>query len=61
MLDEYDASAASLVSATGTEEGKALRSEIVRNILSTSNEVLKRDFGIEILDLAVHERTARRA
>ena len=51
MLDEYQAIAASLVSATVTEEGKALRSEIVRNILSTSNEALKADFGIEILDL----------
>jgi len=51
MLDEYDEIAASLISATVTEEGKALRSEIVRNILSTSNEVLMKDFGIEILDL----------
>jgi len=51
MLDEYRVIAESVGTATVTEEGKALRSEIVKNILSTSNEVLKKDFGIEILDL----------
>ncbi len=51
MLDEYDAIALLSIGATGTEEAKALRSEIVANILSTSNEALLLEFGIEILDL----------
>ncbi len=51
MLDEYDAIALLSIGATGTEEAKALRSEIVANILSTANEVLLLEFGIEILDL----------
>ena len=51
MLDEYEQIAARQVSATGTEEARALRSEIVTAILTTSNKVLRADFGIEILDL----------
>ena len=51
MLDEYEQIAARQVSATGTEEARALRSEIVAEILKTSNKVLRVDFGIEILDL----------
>lgn len=51
MLDEYDEIAARMTGATSTEEGKALRSEIVEDILSTSNEVLAAEFGIELLDL----------
>ena len=51
MLDEYDEIAAKATGATGTEEGKALRSEIVAAILSSSNEVLEDQFGIGILDL----------
>jgi len=51
MLEEYEAIALLSIGATGTEEAKALRSEIVANILSTANEVLLKEFGIEILDL----------
>jgi len=51
MLDEYDAIAVLSIGATGTEDARALRSEIVANILQTSNEVLQKEFGIEILDL----------
>jgi modulator of FtsH protease HflC len=51
MLDEYEQIAARQISATGTEEARALRSEIVTEILKTSNKVLREDFGIEILDL----------
>ena len=51
MLDEYDAIALLQIGATGTEDARALRSEIVTNILETSNEVLLKEFGIEILDL----------
>ena len=51
MLDEYEKIAAHQVGATGTSEGRALRSEIVAGILETSNAVLRKDFGIEILDL----------
>ena len=51
MLDEYERIAADQVGATGTEEARALRSEIVTEILETSNRVLRKDFGIEILDL----------
>ena len=53
MLDEYEKIAAHQVSATGTEEARALRSEIVTEILKTSNQVLRKDFGIEILDLHI--------
>ena len=51
MLDEYDEIAAKSTSATGTEAAKALRSEIVTAILTTSNELLDDQFGIQILDL----------
>ncbi len=51
MLDEYDAIAVLSIGATGTEDARALRSEIVANILQTTNEVLQKEFGIEILDL----------
>ena len=51
MLDEYEQIAAKQVGATGTEDARALRSEIVIEILETSNEILRKDFGIEILDL----------
>ncbi len=51
MLDEYDEIASRAIGATGTEDAKALRSEIVSGILSSSNEILIKDFGIEILDL----------
>jgi membrane protease subunit HflC len=51
MLDEYETIAKSLIGATGTEEGRALRTEIVENILTSSNKILRKDFGIEILDL----------
>ncbi len=51
MLDEYDKIAKQLIGATGTEESKALRSEIVKSILETSNEVLQQQFGIKLLDL----------
>ncbi len=51
MLDEYETIASKQVGATGTEDARALRSEIVAEILDTSNEVLRKDFGIEILDL----------
>ncbi len=51
MLDEYEAIAKAAGGATGTVDAKALRSEIVNKILTTSNEVLRKDFGIEILDL----------
>lgn len=51
MLDEYDEIAARVVGATGTADAKALRSEIVANILSSSNEILRKEFGMEILDL----------
>jgi membrane protease subunit HflC len=51
MLEEYDQIAAAAVGATGTADAKALRSEIVSGILTSSNEILIRDFGIEILDL----------
>ncbi len=51
MLDEYEQIAADQVGATGTEDARALRSEIVAEILETSNKILREDFGIEILDL----------
>ncbi len=51
MLDEYDEIASKASGATGTADAKALRSEIVTNILTSSNEILLRDFGMEILDL----------
>jgi membrane protease subunit HflC len=50
MLDEYDEIATTMTGGA-SEEGKALRSEIVQGILATSNEVLQAEFGIEILDL----------
>lgn len=51
MLEEYEAIVARQVSATGTVDAKALRSEIVAGILTTSNEALRDEFGLEILDL----------
>lgn len=51
MLDEYDAIASRLTGAATTEDARALRSEIVASILTSANEALRKDFGIEILDL----------
>jgi membrane protease subunit HflC len=51
MLEEYDRTASAAIGATGTEDAKALRSELVKSILASSNEILIKDFGIEILDL----------
>ena len=51
MLDEYEAIAANAVGATGTVDSSALRTEIVTKILTTSNEALRKQFGLEILDL----------
>ena len=50
MLNEYEDIAKELAEG-GTEEAKALRSDIVKGILSSSNEILQRDFGIIIVDL----------
>ena len=51
MLDEYDDIAAGQMGGTGTVDAKALRSEIVADILTTSNKALRDEFGFEILDL----------
>jgi modulator of FtsH protease HflC len=51
MLDEYDEIAKGQMGATGTVDAKALRSEIVADILKTSNKALREEFGFEILDL----------
>lgn len=51
MLDEYEQVAANHVGGTGTGEDKALRAEIVASILTSSNEILQHEYGLEILDL----------
>ena len=51
MLEEYEQISALQGASSGTKGEKALRSEIVTEILETSNTVLRKDFGIEILDL----------
>jgi membrane protease subunit HflC len=50
MLQEYQ-DIAKAVAGTVTEQAKALRTEIVQEILRSSNEILFSEFGIRILDL----------
>ena len=50
MLSEYERVAKEMAQFV-TDEAGALRTEIVNDILSSSNEILERDFGIRIRDL----------